>query len=224
MQSGGKWYMSGKRGKMIDKESWDTIPDIQYGFIITQDNKRLYTVLGDQVNIDADKISLVFRYWAVYQRDGIQYITYLEPFGMKFEPTRELMAYKIGLLSYEGCVVSNSPNKWDIYKYDFGEIDEDDTPPVNNVSLARVNELVRKGFTPEYLEYLMGSNVKLPPVDLNSLWNETNHKFIDIMEEIYKLSESYTLEDMGDLLGLRTNIVASIKQIGKFVYLNNIEC
>ena len=199
----GKYYLSDRRGKVLYDESWSSHPTIYQVFVISEDSKRLYTLLGKQIDIDADVIEIVFKFWVVYRKNEIQYICALEPFGSSYECSEPIMANSIGLLDYEGCVVSNSYNNWDIYKYDSGLLYLDETVPVNSVSPCQAVELCGKGFT-----------------DYKKLWLNTNDSFLRIIDKIYELSEEYTLEDIADLLGLKSNIVSAIKQISNKVSIS----
>ena len=214
----GRFYLTGKRKRRTLHESWANPPLIQFGFVISEDGRRLYTILGDRVQINADHIAMVFQYWVIYKRGNTQYVTYLEPFGLEFRTVGEIMACRIGLLSYSGCVISNRPNIWEVFKYDYGDIIPDDRHPISTVDPRRVEEFVRKGFTIEYLQYLAG-NMRLPPVDVNRLWRMTNDNFIKIMFDIYEMSKHYSLNDISTTMGLRPGMVVTLKQFGKFVIL-----
>lgn len=215
-----KYYLSDRRGKVLYDESWSSHPTIYQVFVISEDSKRLYTLLGKCIDIDADAIEMVFKFWVVYRKNGVQYICALEPFGSGYECSEPLMATKIGLLDYEGCVVSNSYNNWEIYKYDSGLLYLDETVPVNSVSPCQALELCGKGFTPEYLSYLSGNKYDYSNLDYKKLWLNTNDSFLRIIDKIYELSEEYTLEDIADLLGLKSNIVSAIKQISNKVSIS----
>lgn len=213
----GKYFLSDRRGRVLYDESWSSPPEINQVFVISEDRKRLYTLLGAQIDIEADYIEIVFKFWVIYRLHGVQYICALEPFGSQYECSEPLRATKIGLLDYAGCVVSNIPNQWDIYKYDVGILTKDTVAPVNSVNPNQIPELCAKGFTPEYLSYLSGSGVDYSNINYKSIWKEANRNFLSILDKIYELSSEYSLDDIADTLGLQSNIVSAVKQISSKV-------
>lgn len=211
------YQLLNKRGKLVNGVIWESEPQILSGVFLICKNK-LYTVLGEPVgDFNADYILNIINFWVYYIRDGISYIARLEPMGLKFKAKAETPVQDVGYLSYDGCVVMQN-GEWVIYNYSFGTLIEDKTIPDVDITSDVVVTLLQKGFTTSYLTYLSQNNgdellqQTLMLYDTNDIWRQTNIDFIKMLKKLSELTETYTVEQIGNVIGLKSYVVSVIMQ------------
>lgn len=219
----GIYYLLNRKGKRVPNAEWSMSPMLQSGvFLATYD--KVFTVLGDEVkNLEADEIYAIINFWAYYRRGAQKYIARLEPLGLKFRIKVETPVEEVGFLSHDGCVIKNNGG-WEIYNYDFGTLMHDNTIPDVNLTVDKVTDLLKKGFTAEYLTYLAQNNDDTAVIDVLSFantlaaWEKTNHDFCKVIIKLSELIGDYSAEEIGSILGLKPYIISVITQ---YLEINN---
>ncbi len=213
----GIYYLVNKRGRRIPDAEWTTRPRLQSGVFLATYNK-VFTVLGDEVkSLNADEVFAIINFWVYYRRGGQRFIARLEPLGLKFRIKVETPVDDVGFLSHEGCVIQ-SEGEWLIYTYDFGTLIQDESVPDVQITVSKVNELLKKGFSERYLSYLVQDTNDMTLINTLShgntftAWESANEDFHKIIVKLSELIGDYSAEEIGSILGLKPYIVSVITQ------------
>lgn len=210
------YYLVNKRGRRVPGAEWVARPRLQSGvFLATSD--KLFTVLGDEVKLNASEILAIINFWVYYRKGPQRYIARLEPLGLKFRIKVETAVDDVGFLSHEGCVVLVN-SEWLIYNYDFGTLIQDSTVPDVQITVPKIWDLLKKGFTEPYLLHLAKDTLDMTLVralnegKTDAAWDAANEDFHKIIIKLSELIDDYSAEEIGSILGLKTYIVSVIAQ------------
>jgi len=210
------YHLVDRRGREVKGAYWEEIPQILSGVFVIK-NSEVYTVIGDIVkNLEADKVLNIINFWVYYIRDGKQYVSRLEPLGLKFKAKSEIEIEQIGFLSHNGCVVMQH-GEWVIYQADFGVLTKDSSTPHVTITADSVINIIKKGFTTEYIKTLVDENdyetlSVIKRVNVNELWSIANKDFINMIKKLYELTDTYSTERIGDSMGLKPHVVSVLMQ------------
>lgn len=214
------YYLVNKRGKRVDDAEWGDKPDLQSGVFLAT-NRKIFTVIGDEVkNFVADKIYGIINFWVYYRIGSQDFIARLEPLGLKFRVKAQTSVTQVGYLSYDGCVIKED-NNWNIYNYSFGTLIIDDRKPDVSLTPDKIENLIKAGFTKEYLITLtddMRIKSCIARYTTMKLWQQSNRDFCEIVAKFSNLIQEYSAEKIGNTLGLRPYIVTVISQ---YLEINN---
>lgn len=223
------YHLVNKRGRRVEGAQWTEEPTLQSGVFLTTDN-QVFTVLGDTVKLEADKVYAIINFWVYYCRNGQDYVARLEPLGLKFRLKVEKPVESVGYLSHDGCVIMEN-SVWNIYNYSFNTLILDNTVPQVSVTHDKVYDILKMGFTVDYLKYLVGTDdtVTLDSInkyDTLSAWKDSNKDFNKVVVKLSEVMDKYSPEQLGSILGLKSYIISVLIQyleIYDFVSVNTEE-
>lgn len=186
-------------------------PSIVSGvFILSEDKKHLYTVLGYEVVFPRGAvIESVFNYWVIYYLNNKKILSHLDIYGLEFILSDVLEIEDYGLLSSRGVTVLIN-GYWRTFYY-LGKFIEDYREPYLNPSVSNIRGLIASGFSKSYLSVLIDSGIIEISDDLNKL-NETdikmgiNNQMAKDVKEISTLSSMYTSQQIAQVLNVENSI------------------
>ena len=198
-------------------------PVVQCGLFITSDDcKRLYTVLGDEIKIPKDSIILnIINFWIVYTIEGFMYISYLDVKGMSFELRSYLSIDDYGLLSPKGCTVLTY-GEWKTYKYEFEFIEDIREINFENISL-NLKDLIKSGFSLSYIRYLKDcGKIDLDTQELDdlnhlSLLSDFNKSLYAELKSLNSLTNKYTREEIVSVMNYPEYLINIFIEYSKFI-------
>lgn len=194
--------------KIIDKE--DGLFEVQLGkhlltyterphivsglFLVSEDNTQLYTILGDIVQLPEGAVIVdVINFWLLYELQGCLYISYLENNGLTFYLNAEMSIQTYGLLTSRGCIVKKN-DEWITYVYDFDIIRDYRDPNTPNEDIS-MEDLIKVGFSLEYIEYLFNKHIELS-TEIKELRMQADTLLYNQIMELVELSKLYSPKEL----------------------------
>lgn len=210
-------YLLDRAGRVVPNVQWSAEPKILSGiFVIGHVDFKdiIYTVIGTPIKESScDRILSILNFWVVFTSDNQLYIGRLDARGLNYKLRVVTAVDAVGLLTYKGCTLKIN-GEWIVYNYDFGCLTEDPVAPRVVINAFEISDYIKKGFTPEYIEYLGKCNntpVTLPhTLNQSQLWQEANDEFLNVLDKLAELSEKYSPPEIGRILGLLPCVVSAM--------------
>lgn len=204
-------------------ERFNNCPNIKCGlFIVSEDCRRLYTVLGDKIEIPEDSTIInIINFWIIYKIDNHMYISYLDARGMTFELHSYLSIDDYGLLSTKGCTVLIN-KKWKTYKYDFEFIEDYREVKFDDKDI-NLNDLIKSGFSLNYIKYLNNNGLlnlnteSIEKINQLQLINEHNKALFDELRSLNTLIKSYSREEIESVMDYPEYLINIFIEYSKFI-------
>lgn len=170
--------------------TWLSKPKVE-SYVFFRYRNKLFTILGDEIQLGADTIEALLNFWVVYTQKGQMKIGRLVSTGTKFKIEYTLDIEDYGLLASKGTVVKQH-GVWVPFKFLNGLV-PDRKPSVSaNFKNNLMMPLLKQGFTVSYLSALgqeAGVDLTVDHEDQIREWAEVNKfdtKILKSVSEILK--------------------------------------